>query len=71
EPIGENITSDFVYMRLHGPKELFASPYSVKELKLWAERIRELRKKYPVHVYFNNDVKGYAIANAKALSKIL
>ncbi|MBX4210495.1 DUF72 domain-containing protein, partial [Candidatus Parcubacteria bacterium] len=45
EPIGENITSDFVYMRLHGPKELFASPYSVKELKLWAERIRELRKK--------------------------
>jgi len=38
-PLFENITSDFMYLRLHGDVELYASGYSDTALKFWAERI--------------------------------
>lgn len=38
-PYREDITSDFVYLRLHGAEELYASGYSEQALKRWAERI--------------------------------
>jgi len=36
----EDITSDFVYIRLHGSKELYASGYSEQQLEEWAAKIR-------------------------------
>jgi uncharacterized protein YecE (DUF72 family) len=39
-PLLEDLTSDFVYLRLHGDKELYASGYSDAALGAWAERIR-------------------------------
>ena len=39
-PMTQDITSDFVYMRLHGDKELYKSGYSDKSLDRWAERIK-------------------------------
>ena len=39
-PLLEDLTSDFVYLRLHGDKELYASGYSDAALSAWAERIR-------------------------------
>ena len=39
-PQPHDITSDFVYMRLHGATELYKSRYSEAMLQLWAERIR-------------------------------
>jgi uncharacterized protein YecE (DUF72 family) len=39
-PYLEDVTSDFVYVRLHGDKELYKSGYSLKALTRWAERIR-------------------------------
>jgi len=39
-PLLEDLSSDFVYMRLHGDKELYASGYSDEALTAWAERIR-------------------------------
>lgn len=39
-PYAEDITADFVYIRLHGPKELYVSGYSVNDVKHWADRIR-------------------------------
>ena len=39
-PMMLDITADFVYMRLHGDKELYRSGYSNKALDRWAERIR-------------------------------
>jgi uncharacterized protein YecE (DUF72 family) len=39
-PLLEDLTSDFVYVRLHGDKELYASGYSDEALTRWAERIR-------------------------------
>jgi uncharacterized protein YecE (DUF72 family) len=34
-----DITSGFVYCRLHGPEELYASGYDDKSLDLWATRV--------------------------------
>ncbi len=39
-PFREDVTADFVYVRLHGDAELYASGYSDAALDLWAERIR-------------------------------
>ena len=39
-PYCEDVTSDFLYLRLHGDKELYASGYSEAALTRWAERIR-------------------------------
>ena len=39
-PMVHDITADFVYMRLHGDKELYKSGYSGRALDRWAERIR-------------------------------
>ena len=39
-PDREDLTADFVYVRLHGAQELYASGYTGTELDRWAERIR-------------------------------
>lgn len=38
-PMVEQITADFIYMRLHGDKQLYQSGYSDKALDRWASRI--------------------------------
>jgi uncharacterized protein YecE (DUF72 family) len=42
-PLLEDLTSDFVYVRLHGDEELYASGYGAAALDRWAERIRTWR----------------------------
>lgn len=39
-PFLEDITSDFVYLRLHGDKKLYSSGYSESALTHWEKRIR-------------------------------
>jgi uncharacterized protein YecE (DUF72 family) len=39
-PLFEDVTSDFIYMRLHGSTELYNSRYSTGELERWAHFIR-------------------------------
>ena len=39
-PYYEDVTSDFIYIRLHGAEELYASGYSDEALERWADRIR-------------------------------
>ena len=39
-PLLEDLSSDFVYLRLHGDEELYASGYSDEALQRWADRIR-------------------------------
>jgi uncharacterized protein YecE (DUF72 family) len=43
-PMMHDITADFVYMRLHGDKELYRSGYSDAALNRWARRIRAWSK---------------------------
>ncbi len=38
-PYREDVTSDFVYLRLHGAEELYASGYTAQALKRWGDRI--------------------------------
>ncbi|HWD58158.1 MAG TPA: DUF72 domain-containing protein [Stellaceae bacterium] len=38
-PYAEDVTADFVYLRLHGSQELYASGYDDNELDRWAARI--------------------------------
>lgn len=71
-PDEEPVTTNFVYLRMHGPGRLYASSYSNPELKQWAKKILYWHnQRKTVYVYFNNDARGYAPANAKTLIKIL
>ncbi|HEV2147987.1 MAG TPA: DUF72 domain-containing protein [Longimicrobiaceae bacterium] len=42
-PYAEDLTADFVYVRLHGAEHLYASGYTDPQLDWWAERIRAWR----------------------------
>jgi uncharacterized protein YecE (DUF72 family) len=39
-PYAEDVTADFVYLRLHGAEELYASGYDAASLDRWARKIR-------------------------------
>ena len=39
-PYLEDITADFVYVRLHGDEEIYVSRYTDEALDVWAQRIR-------------------------------
>ena len=39
-PYAEDVTADFVYLRLHGSEELYASGYSNEALDHWAARVK-------------------------------
>jgi len=70
-PKSEKITANFVYVRMHGSKKLFSSKYTDTELKNLARKIKKWQKKhFEIFVYFNNDVKGFAILNAKKLLEL-
>jgi len=43
-PYAEDLTADFIYIRLHGAEELYASGYNDKMLRWWANRIKDWRK---------------------------
>jgi len=71
-PAAEVVTSDFVYLRFHGPDVLYSSNYTKNILKEWAEKIEKwLEEGLDVYAYFNNDVSAYAIKNALALKEFI
>ena len=43
-PFIEDVTSDFIYVRLHGDEELYVSGYTEAALKEWARKIRAWAK---------------------------
>ena len=67
-PKVERVTSDFVYVRLHGDQELYASGYTDASLDEWAAKCRTWeRDGLDAFVYFDNDAKGYAPHDARKL----
>ena len=66
-----DVTADFVYVRLHGDKVIYASGYTSRALDEWAQRIRGWHKRADVYVYFDNDVKVKAPYDAQALMRKL
>lgn len=43
-PLIEDVTADFMYLRLHGDTEIYASGYTPKALDAWAARIEAWRR---------------------------
>jgi uncharacterized protein YecE (DUF72 family) len=67
-----DVTSDFVYVRLHGSQELYTSGYTEEELAGWAADIRKWSTQgRDVFVYFDNDAKGRAPFDAVLLTELL
>ena len=67
-------TTDFVYLRLHGPDHdhLYGGSYSETDLRWWAARIREWEQAgQDVFAYFNNDGAANAVRNARTLRSLL
>jgi uncharacterized protein YecE (DUF72 family) len=69
-PLFEDVTADFVYMRLHGATELYKSRYTPEQLDRWARCIRawadggqpadaRLISKEPPHARKSHDVYCY------------
>jgi uncharacterized protein YecE (DUF72 family) len=68
-PYAEEITADFVYIRLHGAEALYTSRYSDEQLDWWAARIAGWRAERDVYVYFDNDAKVHAPFDAMRLAE--
>jgi uncharacterized protein YecE (DUF72 family) len=69
-PYAEEVTADFVYVRLHGSQELYASGYTDAELDTWAARAAAWRASgRDVYVYFDNDIKVHAPYDAMRLAE--
>nr|WP_236797070.1 DUF72 domain-containing protein [Amycolatopsis sp. GM8] len=68
----EEVTADFLYVRLHGDEVLYASGYSERSLRRWATRIRAWQgNRRDAYVYFDNDAEAHAPADAIALARIM
>ena len=89
-PYSEDVTADFVYIRLHGDSQIYVSGYTDSSLAWWAARIREwsqgrepadaklisqalspAARSRDVYVYFDNDIKVRAPADAMSLQRQL
>jgi len=66
-PFFDDVTADFLYLRLHGDVELYASGYSAEALDRWARRIRDWSRERDVYCYFDNDAKVKAPGDARTL----
>jgi uncharacterized protein YecE (DUF72 family) len=65
-------TADFVYVRGHGPGGRYKGHYSLEALKDWTRRINSWKKQgCDVFVYFDNDQKSAAPADALKLRQLL
>lgn len=64
----EAVTTDFVYVRLHGDEELYTSGYTDEALDRWAAKIRTWSATHDVYAYFDNDAKVMAPRDAQALA---
>ena len=83
-----DVTADFLYLRLHGSEQLYASGYDDAALDDWARRVKAWAagrepadaervgphapgRKRDVFVYFDNDMKVRAPADARGLMERL
>ena len=67
-PIITEITTDVMYVRLHGHDQLYASGYSDRELDEWAAKIKSWTEQgCDVYIYCDNDAKVRAPYDAMGL----
>lgn len=68
----KEITTDFIYIRLHGPDGAYKGQYSTQSLSGWAGAFAAWKNKVKkIYCYFDNDQAGYAAQDALRLKKML
>ena len=71
-PAPWEVTAPFVYVRGHGPGGRYRGHYSARMLKEWAKQIKKWKRgRKDVYVYFDNDQKSAAPADALRLARLL
>lgn len=66
------VTADFTYLRLHGPKGPYQGQYDDRTLHDWAESLDRWRREgRDVYCYFDNDEAAYAVQDATRLQDML
>jgi uncharacterized protein YecE (DUF72 family) len=66
------LTTNFVYVRLHGPHERYKGNYSTRAITRWARRIDDWKSDgLDVYCYFDNDQKAAALFDASKLKEKL
>jgi uncharacterized protein YecE (DUF72 family) len=67
-PYSEMVTAKNIYVRFHGPEQLYASKYSDEMLEEFAKKFKKWQKEgHDVWAFFNNDWYAYAVENGKRL----
>jgi uncharacterized protein YecE (DUF72 family) len=70
EQTPEHVTTDFIYIRLHGPGAKYQGSYSKDLLEKWSNKFdRWTGEDKEIFCYFNNDYEGHAPNNANILQK--
>lgn len=68
----QEMTADFVYVRLHGPGAAYQGSYGNKALVAWAAACtRWTTSGREVYIYFDNDESAYAVQNAASLQTMI
>lgn len=68
----KEVTTDFVYIRLHGPEGAYKGQYKTDMLNKWAYAFHEWKSQgKQIYCYFDNDEAGYAVEDALRLKKII
>ena len=70
--IADGPRDPFVYVRFHGVAKKYGGSYPDDALREWARRLRRAAAAgRDVYAYFNNDIDGAAVANARTLIEYL
>ena len=67
-PLIEDVTADFIYVRLHGVGESYKSGYTDAALDAWADKLRAWNQGLDVFAYFDVEEKEFSPTNAIALA---
>jgi uncharacterized protein YecE (DUF72 family) len=67
----EELTARWTFVRFHYGRRGHDGNYSASELAAWARKIVSWRRERDVFAYFNNDWRGFAVDNGRALAAAL
>jgi uncharacterized protein YecE (DUF72 family) len=66
------VTGGRVYVRFHGTSGRYAGNYPDPLLQHWADWLKsQMGSARAIYVYFNNDISGHALNNARTLKQIM
>ncbi|MHC4570201.1 MAG: DUF72 domain-containing protein [Planctomycetota bacterium] len=66
------VTSGTIYVRFHGTTGRYAGSYPKSSLQNWTTWFKDHAKEArSIYAYFNNDIEGHAINNARRLRELL